>query len=766
MPRRSFKVQYMIRGYRDKTVQFEDYTRVYRNGFKRPEKRSRGISISTFTERADHLSELSGFSDRNVACSSGAGPAGGTGAPLGSSLGTIPRLRKRRKAGRPRESLDEALVRFLSSQRAAEERFLALEECRLQREAEAEERRAQLDQRRAEMERQHEFRMFSVFAHMVSALRPDSSSVSSPHFGRARREEEDIGGHSWAGADTQKPSPYLSRRGNLLRDYEDILQEGFVMYSKDKHDEDKNPTGIINLGTSENKLCFDLLSKRLTQSDMFQIDPPLLQYGDWKGHSFLREEVARFLSYYCKAPSPLKVENVVVLNGCTSTFSAVAAVICDPEDAILIPTPSYGAIARDVFLYSNVRTVHVHLESEMSATDERPFQLTVEKMEKALEEATLEGIHIKAVVFINPHNPLGEIYTPAEMMQFLEFAKRHKLHAFVDEIYMLSVFDEDATFHSVLSSNKLPDPQRTHVMWGMTKDFAVCGMRVACLYTENQDVIGALEPLAVFHGIPGTTQHQAAQLLHDRDWINQVYLPTNRGRLKAAHQYVVNELKALDIPFLDRPAGFFIWTDFRKFLKEETAEEEIALWRHFLNNKILLSCGKAFDCCQPGWFRIVFADKTYRLQLGMQRLRKALEELRKNDLTKDLKRNNQTEDPKRSRQTDGRLKSCTSEDRSWLSPSEDTKHSVLPTFDHILGSGADDIMQVSCQSQPASSGLDNLIEILKQQMRSSDWLQKNTPELFAQENPEVFDVYVKLREKPKDEDLEAKDYGFQCLQLE
>ncbi|XP_041131371.1 uncharacterized protein LOC121329726 isoform X3 [Polyodon spathula] len=496
-------------------------------------------------DQAEASISPSGFSESNMACSSAAGAGasgGGSGFRAGPSLGSLPRLRKRRRVGRGREPLDEALVRFLSSQRAVEERFLALEECRLQREAEAEQRRAQMEQRRAEMERQHEFRMFSVFTHM----------------------------------------------------------------------------GIINLGTSENKLCFDLLSKRLSQTDMFQIDPPLLQYPDWKGHNFLREEIARFLTYYCKAPAPLKADNVLVVNGCGSLFSSLAAVLCDPEDGILIPTPFYGVITADVLLYSNVRLVHVPLDSQMSGSDERPFQLTVEKLEKGLEDAKQEGISVRVMILINPHNPLGEIYTPTEMKEFLEFAKRHELHAIVDEVYMLSVFDESATFHSVLSFNKIPDPQRTHVMWGISKDFAASGLRVGTLYSENKHVIDALGQMAYFHGVPGTTQQQVARLLHDRDWINQVYLQTNRARLKASRQYITSELNSLNIPYLDRPAGFYIWADFRKYLREETFEEEISLWRQFLNNKVLLSCGKAFECSKPGWFRIIFTDKTYRLQLVLE----------------------------------------------------------------------------------------------------------------------------------------------------
>lgn len=51
------------------------------------------------------------------------------------------------------------------------------------------------------------------------------------------------------------------------------------------------------------------------------------------------------------------------------------------------------------------------------------------------------------------------------------------------------------------------------------------------------------------------------------DWINQVYLPENHARLKAAHTYVSEELRALGIPFLSRGAGFFIWANLGKVMQ-------------------------------------------------------------------------------------------------------------------------------------------------------------------------------------------------------
>ncbi|PNI46791.1 ACCS isoform 4 [Pan troglodytes] len=331
---------------------------------------------------------------------------------------------------------------------------------------------------------------------------------------------------------------YLSSRGRMIKWFWDSAEEGYRTYHMDEYDEDKNPSGIINLGTSENKLCFDLLSWRLSQSDMQRVEPSLLQYADWRGHLFLREEVAKFLSFYCKSPVPLRPENVVVLNGGASLFSALATVLCEAGEAFLIPTPYYGAITQHVCLYGNIRLAYVYLDSE--------------------------GVKVKGLILISPQNPLGDVYSPEELQEYLVFAKRHRLHVIVDEVYMLSVFEKSVGYRSVLSLERLPDPQRTHVMWATSKDFGMSGLRFGTLYTENQDVATAVASLCRYHGLSGLVQYQMAQLLRDRDWINQVYLPENHARLKAAHTYVSEELRVLGIPFLSRGAGFFIWVDLRK----------------------------------------------------------------------------------------------------------------------------------------------------------------------------------------------------------
>ncbi|XP_015709027.2 1-aminocyclopropane-1-carboxylate synthase-like protein 1 [Coturnix japonica] len=427
------------------------------------------------------------------------------------------------------------------------------------------------------------------------------------------------GGGSPAG-----PGPALSARGARIAAAEPgLLDRGFNLHVADPFDQQRNPEGIVNLGTSENRLCFDLIEDRLTRPDMDCLEPDLFQYPDTQGVRSFREEIATFLTDYGRAAKELRPEHITVMNGCCAVFAALSTVLCDPGDGYLIPAPHYGGINSKMWLYGGLQPVHVPLSSEVTSKESHPFQLTAEKLEAALQRAKKQGIRVRVLVLINPNNPLGDIYPAQLLKECLEFAHRHELHVIMDEIYMLSVYD-DITFTSVLSLDSLPDPERTHFMWGFSKDFGMSGIRVGVLYTRNHAVQKAVNQLAVFHSCPGPVQHVLTQILKDRDWLDNVFLPTNKKRLKEAQKLLVDGLADIGIPVLSSSGGLFVWADFRKFLKSQTFEAELELWQKLLDNKLLISPGKAFYCYEPGWFRLVFSDSVDKICICIERLQQTL----------------------------------------------------------------------------------------------------------------------------------------------
>lgn len=225
------------------------------------------------------------FTDQNMADFSGAGTSP-TAAPVvmtdrvdhGDMMDPKPtgslHRRKRRRAGRgigDGRLLERALADFLSWQQVMEERYLSLEEVRLQQEAQAEERREQQEERRMQQDREHELRVLSLVTGVLSAARgtSDSTSVSTsnpgpiPPASTAASEPVSLPAHHSFPPPEQEPSPgpstapftsstlrgdqtpqysrYLSQRGNSIRQHQGILQEGFMQYQANKHDENSNP---------------------------------------------------------------------------------------------------------------------------------------------------------------------------------------------------------------------------------------------------------------------------------------------------------------------------------------------------------------------------------------------------------------------------------------------------------------------------------------------------------------------------------------------
>uniref|UniRef100_A0A8B9V174 Aminotransferase class I/classII large domain-containing protein n=1 Tax=Anas zonorhyncha TaxID=75864 RepID=A0A8B9V174_9AVES len=357
------------------------------------------------------------------------------------------------------------------------------------------------------------------------------------------------------GGSPAAPSPALSGRGaRIAGAAPGLLDEGFALYLADPFDRERNPEGVLNLGTSENTLCFDLIEERV------------------------------------------------------SAAAAAAAY------GYLIPAPYYGGINSKTWLYGELQPVHVPLFSEVR------FWLFVYFCEVMF---WLFGIRVRALILINPHNPLGDIYPAQLLKECLDFAHRYELHVIMDEIYMLSVYD-DITFTSVLSLESLPDPERTHFMWGFSKDFGMCGIRVGVLHTTNHEIQKAVNQLAVFHSCPGPVQHVLSQFLKDRDWMDNVFFPTNKKRLKEAQKLLVDGLADIGVPVLKSSGGLYVWADFRKFLKSQTFEAELKLWQKLLDKKLLISPGKAFCCYEPGWFRLVFSNSVDKIYLCIKRLEEVL----------------------------------------------------------------------------------------------------------------------------------------------
>lgn len=115
--------------------------------------------------------------------------------------------------------------------------------------------------------------------------------------------------------------------------------------------------------------------------------------------------------------------------------------------------------------------------------------------ERALVEAERNGVKIRALMVVNPHNPLGRCYTKEALIELMKLCDKYSIHMLCDEVYATSVYDADEVpFTSVLSfdHSKYIRADLVSVWYSMSKDLAGGGLRIGSLWSRNKGLIKAM----------------------------------------------------------------------------------------------------------------------------------------------------------------------------------------------------------------------------------------------------------------------------------
>lgn len=167
--------------------------------------------------------------------------------------------------------------------------------------------------------------------------------------------------------------------------------------------------------------------------------------------------------------------------------------LAERGEGILVNRPVYGRFELDYGVEAGVEIVYAD-----TATDEAFTPSSVAKYEQALIEAEERGIKIRAVLLVNPHNPVGmhsllksglslsgltvliafktgRCYPSDTLRHIARFCDRNNLHLISDEVYASCVFDsgdpDSVQFTSILSLDLhgLINPNLVHVLYGFSK---------------------------------------------------------------------------------------------------------------------------------------------------------------------------------------------------------------------------------------------------------------------------------------------------------
>jgi aspartate/methionine/tyrosine aminotransferase len=424
-----------------------------------------------------------------------------------------------------------------------------------------------------------------------------------------------------------------------------LLSEGMQKLALNPYNPETN-TGIINAGSAENRLMLQELLERCNRPGTTQVDPSMLFYGCYFGSEALRTNTAKLINKYFKPSQDLLPTNVVALAGCAASISALVQVVCDQGEAVLLPCPFFGGFQPQMEYQARAVPYPVHCSSEDG------FKLTLESLQDAIITARRDGLVVRACLLCHPHNPFGTLYTREELIMVMTFCKRENLHLIVDEIYALSTFKGEFVSSLSINVKDVPggfDPTRLHVVYGMSKDFCMNGLRVGFCFSRSPRVLGALHKVAFFHNCSSLVDSTISRILADAAFLDD-FIATNQKRLGETYGVLEEFCESEGIGFMEAQAGFFVYLDLRKWVNlvnasmtdsvdhphhnhehnHEDRRAERFLWNRFLEKGVYIAPGEAFHTHELGWFRLCFANSDWNEDVTKRHvvLREALGRIR------------------------------------------------------------------------------------------------------------------------------------------
>jgi aspartate/methionine/tyrosine aminotransferase len=402
----------------------------------------------------------------------------------------------------------------------------------------------------------------------------------------------------------------VSRRAARLAAESPAIATAHFRAEADPYHPHHNPGGYLNLGTAENRLMWDLLAPRLTAPRPVRAEDT--GYGPLHGTAALRRAIAGLLGRRWRAF--VDPDDLVVLSGATGALDVIASVLCDPGDGILVPAPYYSALDVDLVGRSGARLIPIPQDGATG------FRLDPGRIDRALRDAARDGTRVRAVAVTSPDNPVGHVYPAGTLRELSEVARSHDVDLIVDEIYAHSVFGADPFVGVRDPAVGTAHAERTHVVWGFAKDFALSGFKAGVLHTVHPEVRAAARALAYFAPVSTDTQLLLRELVAGRGWVER-FLAVHRARLAGSYRRAAELLAEQAIPHVPAGAGFSVWADLSGWLPTADFDGEQALWRQVGEaTRVNILPGGAFGSPVPGWFRICHTVDPVVVRAGITRL--------------------------------------------------------------------------------------------------------------------------------------------------
>lgn len=157
-------------------------------------------------------------------------------------------------------------------------------------------------------------------------------------------------------------------------------------------------------------------------------------YTDSRGAAGVRREVADFIA--ARDGYPSDPESIFLTDGASvGVRYALNVLIRNEHDAILCPIPQYPLYSATIEMFGGELLPYYLRENE-------DWGMDIADIAAQVERARARGTAVRALVFVNPGNPTGQVMHEENIRDLLKFAHEQGLLVLADEVYQPNIYTD------------------------------------------------------------------------------------------------------------------------------------------------------------------------------------------------------------------------------------------------------------------------------------------------------------------------------------
>ena len=304
----------------------------------------------------------------------------------------------------------------------------------------------------------------------------------------------------------------------------------------------------------------------------------------------------------------LKSQYFLAVPGILTGISFLIEELTQKGDAILIQTPVYHQFI------SAIKNTERTLVCNSLRNIDNYYSIDFEVLEEQIVTQ-----QVKMMIFCNPHNPVGRVWTKDEIAQVVAICQKHSVYLVSDEVHSEIIFAPNR----FTSLGTFEGEKHISILGSSGKTFGLQSIASGFFYISDNDLRPKLqkriEALYLNHSNVFTKMATYAAYQKGGEWLTEMlqYVEQNYRWIQEFLQKELPQIKILPLE-----GTYLIWLDFRGLnLPKEELEELL-----FQKAAVGFAPGDWFGEDGLGYMRMTISVPREQLERAFDQLKKAFVE--------------------------------------------------------------------------------------------------------------------------------------------